>query len=361
MIVLEIFVWAYVCLNLVLLVLALISKTPGVNATSQDVAILVPFRDEKENLKELLESLSRLTYSKSNLRIIFGNDESTDGSEKIIKEYIKENAGCTLIELKGYESKQRAKARVLEKMISEVSANFYFIIDADVRIHKNSIQSMLNYMTPKTGLVSGITIPSIKGFWSRYDSFDWFWNLVLLKSNNQFGNAATALGNNMLMSREAYDKIGGFENMSFSLTEDFALNKAFVGAGYKPKFAWGLESHAHTEPVSGFKEMINQRRRWLVGISQVTLFLRFLILLFVIEFPIIVVAIVLNFGLWPIVFLWLVLKFKVVLLRSGRIGEFKMLLYLPLYQVLVSLVSGALFFFSLKNKNITWKDRGYNS
>lgn len=38
----------------------------------------------------------------------------------------------------------------------------------------------------------------------------------------------TGLGNNMAVSREAYDAVGGYEQIGFSIVEDYALFIAII-------------------------------------------------------------------------------------------------------------------------------------
>lgn len=356
----QIVVSAYVFFNFVLLVLAFRVRSIKKIKNEPKVAVLVPFRNEKQNLEELLPVLEKLNYPTDRLILVFGDDESEDGSAEVIEQFLIHYRNGTLIFIKGYESRQKAKARVLEKMLKEVEADYYVVIDADVRPHKKCIYAMLNDMTPTTGLVSGVTIPKPKGFWGLYDSFDWFWNLVLLKSANQLGQAYTALGNNMMISKEAYDKIGGFEAMDFSVTEDFALNEHFIKNGYRPKFVWHSEACADTDGVNGLRAFLNQRIRWVQGVKHTSLAIRMLLLVLIVEVPLVLVAWLYIPELTPVVFLWLLLKLKVLLLRSMKIGRPKALIGFLFHGVLVPIVSLVLLIYSFSQQRIEWKDRLYN-
>ena len=51
-------------------------------------SVIIPFRNEAENLLELLESIKILNYPKSHYEIIFVNDDSNDDSVEIISKVL---------------------------------------------------------------------------------------------------------------------------------------------------------------------------------------------------------------------------------------------------------------------------------
>ncbi|GAL70455.1 glycosyltransferase [Jejuia pallidilutea] len=51
-------------------------------------SVVVPFRNEAENLPQLLKSITALNYTKQLFEIILVDDDSDDDSVKIIKEFI---------------------------------------------------------------------------------------------------------------------------------------------------------------------------------------------------------------------------------------------------------------------------------
>ena len=62
--------------------------------TKTSFSVVIPFRNEAENLLGLLESISKLKYPRHKFEIIFVDDDSNDGSTEIIERFflIKENS-----------------------------------------------------------------------------------------------------------------------------------------------------------------------------------------------------------------------------------------------------------------------------
>ncbi len=76
------------------------------------------------------------------------------------------------------------------------------------------------------------------------------------------------MGNNMAVSREAYDAIGGYESLPFSVVEDYALFKAIVGRGFGFRNVLNEGALARTRPVDTLGQFLNQRKRWMRGATD---------------------------------------------------------------------------------------------
>ena len=60
-------------------------------------SVIIPFRNEAQNLPSLLESTSQLTYSKELIEFIFVDDASTDNSVEIIENFADYTPECILV------------------------------------------------------------------------------------------------------------------------------------------------------------------------------------------------------------------------------------------------------------------------
>jgi cellulose synthase/poly-beta-1,6-N-acetylglucosamine synthase-like glycosyltransferase len=83
-----------------------------------------------------------------------------------------------------------------------------------------------------------------------------------------YGTAGIALnnilgcfGNNISISRVAYETIGGYQNIPFSVTEDYALLNSIHKAGFKIRYLCGLDTTVETLPLETFSQYLLQRKR----------------------------------------------------------------------------------------------------
>ena len=78
-------------------------------------SIVIPFRNEAENLPELLESLLLLNYPLELFEIFLVNDDSADDSEKIISEFNKPNLDQGNTKKTKSSDKNKAKPKKISK------------------------------------------------------------------------------------------------------------------------------------------------------------------------------------------------------------------------------------------------------
>ena len=101
------------------------------------VSILVPFRNEEENLKDCFSSLQNLQYPKDEFEIIFIDDHSTDRSMDLLKE-----VGMTVLSLGENEF---GKKRALSKAIELSRFSTVITLDADSIVPPLWLKSMMDY------------------------------------------------------------------------------------------------------------------------------------------------------------------------------------------------------------------------
>jgi hypothetical protein len=80
------------------------------------------------------------------------------------------------------------------------------------------------------------------------------------------GRPLTWMGNNLSFRRSVYNSVGGYKQVGFSVTEDFALLKAIYEKNRTAvRFVRDLKSLVMSKPVPAIIDVYNQRLRWAVG------------------------------------------------------------------------------------------------
>lgn len=228
------------------------------------VSITIAARNEENVILQCLESLAKLQFPEKQLQILIGDDNSEDNTKQIIKDFIKDKPHFQLINIVP-EKYSKGKANVLAQLIKHSDSEFILVTDADVQVNKNWIKEMLKYTAPTTGIVTGYTHIQSKNFWNDFQSLDWAFAQGLMLIFFETDQAITAMGNNMLISRKAYNEIGGYENLPFSITEDYALFEAISKKGYDCIQVTNTNVKAKTFAINNFKSLLQQRQRWIKG------------------------------------------------------------------------------------------------
>ena len=109
--------------------------------------------------------------------------------------------------------------------------------------------------------------------------------LGMLKTVTEMGIPVTGIGNNMMITREAYQKVGGYEAIPFSVVEDFQLTREVVQAGYGVINLFNSQVTAITNPTLKLKDILNQRKRWMNGAVKIPLILKLILVAQVLTVP----------------------------------------------------------------------------
>jgi len=125
-----------------------------------NIASCIPVSNRETTLNKMLESLLKNSYEKKRITLIF-YDGSTDGSSKIIKNFIKKNGSQyhkVIHEKESPPSKRNiAKARNgCFKLAVNTNTKYVFSIDSDVEIPTNAIQELVRLIDQdqEIGIVS---------------------------------------------------------------------------------------------------------------------------------------------------------------------------------------------------------------
>ncbi len=354
--------WLFICLQLLVISGLLRLPTHRNKLTNMPhIAILVPARNEEENVASCLSSLLALNYPTDKIEIWVGNDQSTDGTAQIVDTFAKKHPHIHLFQLTGEMGKAKAKANVLAQLVRKCSADYIFVTDADITVGKNWIQGLLPHLqTSNMGMVSGTTLVKGSGFLQAGQSIDWTIGNGYLIGLNQLGMPSTAVGNNMAFTREAYLATGGYETMDFSVTEDFQLFTAIRKCGYQTTNVMEKLSLNYSKPQIQLEKLLHQRKRWMMGAQGLPWYWG---IIFGVQ-AFFYIGLILLFYINPAVAwrIWLikwVLQQTFVLLIHARLREplpWKAFLGYELYSVGMHL---AMITFFISPTKMDWKGRKY--
>ena len=238
------------------------------------VSILLAARNEESNIERCLQSLFNLDFPENNFEICIGDDDSSDNTATIIQDFIKDKPHFHYYKISETVAGLKGKANVLAQLSHKADGKYFFYCDADIAVPSTWITSMLRHFKPNTGIVVGLTRMKKTGWLADILSLEWLFILSIMRFLSLSRVPMTGLGNNMAVTREAYEAVGGYEKIGFSIVEDYALFKAIIKKKYEFVQAFNNQILAYSEPVTSVKELITQRKRWMHGIMQSPLTLK---------------------------------------------------------------------------------------
>ncbi len=337
------------------------NKRQALTADLPKVSVLVAARNEEQNIQRCLESLHKLSYPKDKLEIIIGNDESTDNTVKVVDDFIRNKKQFSFYNITIKLGKAKGKANVLAHLARIATGDFLFITDADIAVPEDWIQNLLPHFEKDTAIVSATTYVEGKTLFEKMQSLDWiYFNGIL----NSFANAnipCTGVGNNMAIRRDAYLALGGYENIDFSITEDFKLFDAFRKAGYGWKNILNASTLNVSLPVKNFNALMQQRRRWITGAMELPWYWKISFIIFGFFSPALIAL--LAFAPQVGLLLWFIRLFlegifmSVTAARINRVENLGSYLWYQLYALVMPFFY--LYHFLKRDPN-EWKGRMYS-
>ncbi len=331
------------------------------------VSVVVAARNEEQNIARTLDSLVEIDYPHDRFEIIISDGASTDATPSIVEDYVRRFSFVHLHRA-DQNRKIRGKANAVHQAVERSKGEFIFLTDADCVVQKTWVKETLKFFADDVGLVCGITIPKEldktkrDNWFSAMQSLDWCYILGISSGRASMGFPIGGIGNNFTFRKQAYQEIGGYENIKFSITEDFALFQAILKSRWKIVFPTLYETHNFTEPIQTLDELYAQKKRWtLGGLDASAVHSFFALLMFLVH-----LFSLLDFGLLPIEIALSVLGVKfiadlfILVPVLKKLREFWLAKYFFLfelyYYVFVFLVPVVIGF----SRNVQWKGISYD-
>ena len=244
------------------------------------ISILLAMRDEENNVDRCLHAIRRMDYPASLMEILVGDDNSTDGTREKILAHAREDDRIRYYQVKKEVGIARGKANVLAQLIPHARSDLFLITDADVAVVPSWARNMTENIPEGVGLVNGIT--AVGG--NVFQHMEWVQAQGMMHVLQQFV-PVTAIGNNMMVTRKAYESTGGFEHIPLSVTEDFALTREVIGKGFRLQSRLSAGVLGTTHALKSFSDLVSQRKRWMQGAMRLPAGILFLLIVRALYYP----------------------------------------------------------------------------
>lgn len=327
------------------------------------VSVLVAARNEEKDIPRLLKSLSALDYPSGKLEILFADDQSEDKTSELIWAWAKDFPNRKLINIFPEQTRlfhANGKANALAILAQQATGSFFFFTDADCELPPTWIKEGVSCFDQKVGLVIGITQVRSRGVFAEMQELDWWNTLGMVKVVTDLGLPTTGLGNNMIISREAYLKSGGFEQLPFSLTEDLEISRAVRKAGYLLVHQVDPKVLVTTKAEASWGQLLRQRKRWMNGVMSLSMGWKILLGFQFLFFPAVVFLLsenlLLGLGFWLLKIILQAGFLNQIALRSGQKLKTVPLLIFDFYQILALSLTILYYFWPIQTQ---WKARKY--
>lgn len=324
------------------------------------VSLLIAARNEETTILACLWAITQLDYPADAIDVLIGNDRSTDRTAEVVAAYITDKPAFRLVTITENQSGLRGKAAVLAQLARLARGQYVFFTDADTQVPPDWISEMSRCFTGNVGIVTGVTLPGGPLLFHKLQTIDWLYNLTITHLVSIMGVPVTAMGNNMAVSRGAYDAVGGYESLPFSVVEDYTLFRTIVGRGFGFRNLLNEAVLAQTRPVDTGRQFLNQRKRWMRGATDLPGWMVVLLYVQYLAGPLLLLlgwfVPALAVGLYG---LKLFVQTLVISLGLGRLRQTRLWPYALLFEVYQLILGPISVLYYLLPTPIDWKGRMY--
>lgn len=355
--------WVYITLHVLFYgvlfsfaLLALYRKLKPKKATIklEEITLIVPFRNEINNLPNLLRDLRK--QEKLPHKFLFVNDHSSDEGSALIKNQFNEFD----LEVLGLPDDRSGKKEAIKYAMDHVTTAYCLTLDADVKLEKDYFMD-LELLEEADMWILPVRM-SGKSFFSQLASIDFTLSNILNRCFTIFKRPVLASGANLLFSVGSYKEAAVTDHFDVLSGDDMFLLRDFRANDFDVRITADSRLSVSTAAPSNFKEWIDQRVRWISKTQRVgdIVPLVFAIINFAMGyfFYLVMILLLASDG-WEAIYLLLFKLFYDTLLMAPHFladRNERALILLPLYNLLLPLYSLVLGILSMVYTP-RWKDR----
>ena len=230
------------------------------------VSVLIPVRDEAENIEAALGCLARQTYPLDQLEVLVIDDGSTDATSERAKRAASGSLQVRVLKAPPREPEITGKQGALDYGLRRATGTVILTTDADVRQPPTWVDALVSRLRPDgPGLICGLALPAstARGLGRLLAWFE-TGELLLLQTVaagwTGLGRPLSAFGKSLGYQHALMKDIGGYRALGFAPNEDMRLVQRAGSSGVG--WASGRAATVLVLPSSGVGMLLRRRARW---------------------------------------------------------------------------------------------------
>ena len=231
-------------------------------------SVVIPFRNEAENLPALLNSIAKLNFPRTHFELLFIDDASEDHSVQLIEAFFKlhQSLEFSYQIIPNQHTSNSPKKDAIKIAIKNSKNPWIITTDADCVLPSKWLNIFDAYIQKKepnmvVGPVSYIPKNNLVNTYQQFDNFS-----LQATTIGSFGLHAPLLSNgaNLAYKKEEFTNVNGFEGNDHVASGDdiFLLEKFIKKDHLKVTFLKSLDALVKTEAEKSWSEITKQRIRW---------------------------------------------------------------------------------------------------
>jgi cellulose synthase/poly-beta-1,6-N-acetylglucosamine synthase-like glycosyltransferase len=233
------------------------------------VSVIVPARNEEENMLACLESLAAQNYPAELFEIIVVDDHSTDGTARLVSVFSEKNKNVKLLCLADFVEEnetQSFKKKAIETAITQAEGELIATIDADCEVPVDWLRLMVSFFqgSGKKFIAAPVNFHHEESLLERFQSLDFIGMMGVTGAGIHLGWMNMCNGANLAYSKSAFQEVGGFSGIDHLASGDDILLMQKMAEHFPGRvgFLKNPKATVLTRAKPSVKSFFSQRLRW---------------------------------------------------------------------------------------------------
>lgn len=225
------------------------------------ISVIIPARNEEENIGKLLSALQQQTYPKDLFEIIVIDDNSTDKTTEEVQRF----SGVKLLTLKETNINSYKK-KAIETGIAQATGELIITTDADCMPGKEWVRMIASFKEENNSvfIAAPVVFENNSSLLQIFQALDFLvlqgiTGAVVYKRSMTMCNGA-----NLAYEKKIFDEVSGFSGINKIASGDDMLLMYKIWKKYPGQIHYlkSKEAIVSTQPMKTWREFFNQRIRW---------------------------------------------------------------------------------------------------
>jgi len=218
-------------------------KSQPIIENEPSVAIIIPVRDEEEDLEQALQSVCNLNYN--NYRNVVVNDRSTDRTGEILEKFKVRYPRLAVVTVTALPEGWLGKNNALYEGYKRSSEEWMLFTDADIKFHPDMLGRVMSYAVGQK-LDHLCVLPEVKSRSTLFNSVLATFTIMLMIHLKPWdaikpkSKAYVGIGAFNMVRRDAYEKSGTHERIKLRSDDDLRLGLQIKQAGLRQDVLTGM-------------------------------------------------------------------------------------------------------------------------
>ncbi|MEL6926528.1 MAG: glycosyltransferase, partial [Bacteroidota bacterium] len=232
-------------------------------------SIIIPARNEAENIERCLRSIQQQQYPDKLVEIIVIDDHSEDETATIVQAFPASNVQLLqLAQLLEPNETQSYKKKGIELAIKQATGELIVTTDADCHMGPDWLRLLVSKYEMSEGPVQFVAAPvnftEERSLIERFQSLDFVGMMAITGAGIHEGFQHMCNGANLAYAKSAFETVSGFEGINHRASGDDMMLMQKIARAFPGQLTFVKHAGAtvYTQAKPTWRSFIRQRLRW---------------------------------------------------------------------------------------------------